>query len=144
MVNRRAVLAGGGAALLGSAAVWGISRPAQAETELTPPQAREAALAGEIVLVDIRRPDEWSATGVAEGAVPLDMRQDDFVERLRAAASGRPVAVICAGGVRSRRVTERLSEAGVQNVIDVPEGMLGSRAGPGWIERGLPVVQVSQ
>ncbi len=143
MVDRRTVLAGGGAALLGSAAVWGVSRPAQAETELTPPQAREAALAGEIVLVDIRRPDEWSATGIAEGAVPLDMRREDFVARLREVAGRRPVAIICAGGVRSRRVTVQLSEAGVDEVIDVPEGMLGSRAGPGWIARGLPVVQVA-
>ena len=37
----------------------------------------------------------------------------------------------------------RLAEAGFASVLNVPEGMLGSGAGPGWVKRGLPVVQVS-
>jgi hypothetical protein len=34
-----------------------------------------------------------------------------------------------------------LENAGFTNIIDVPEGMMGSRAGPGWLKRGLPVVK---
>lgn len=37
-------------------------------------------------------------------------------------------------------MTERLRAAGFTQIIDVPEGMLGSGAGPGWLKRGLPVV----
>jgi rhodanese-related sulfurtransferase len=113
-------------------------------SDLTAPQARDAALAGEITLVDIRRPDEWARTGVGEGAVPIDMRSDAFIDTLLQSTGGRrdvPVALICARGVRSARMSARLREAGFSQIIDVPEGMLGSGAGPGWLKRGLPVVK---
>ncbi|MEM6482663.1 MAG: rhodanese-like domain-containing protein, partial [Pseudomonadota bacterium] len=35
--------------------------------------------------------------------------------------------------------TSALRDAGYQKVIDVPEGMLGSFSGPGWLKTGLPV-----
>lgn len=107
------------------------------------PDAHTAALTGTVLLIDIRRPDEWERTGVGEAAVPLDMRRSDFIDALLARTKGRrdvPVALICARGVRSRRMTERLTEAGFSTIIDVPEGMLGSGAGPGWLKRGLPTV----
>jgi len=37
----------------------------------------------------------------------------------------------------SRRVLEK---AGFTRIVDIPEGMLGSSAGPGWLARDLPVV----
>lgn len=110
---------------------------------LTPVEAHQAAISGALLLVDIRRPDEWAHTGLGEGAVPLDMRRQDFETALLQAAGGnrsRRVALICARGVRSRHMTERLDAAGFTNIIDVPEGMVGSGAGPGWLRRGLPVV----
>lgn len=113
------------------------------ETALSPQQAHEAAVSGEVLLIDIRRPDEWARTGVGEGAVPIDMRRQDFEDALTLAVEGdtaQPVALICARGVRSRRMSVRLVAAGFTQVIDVPEGMLGSGAGPGWLKRGLPVV----
>lgn len=114
------------------------------EDALSAPEALARAQLGEILLVDIRRPDEWQATGIPLGAVPLDLRRDDFVEALLAEAGGdraRPVALICARGVRSARLGKRLSQAGFTAILDVPEGMLGSGAGPGWLARGLPVMQ---
>lgn len=114
--------------------------------DLSAPDAHAAAVAGDITLIDIRRPDEWARTGVGEGAIPLDMRRVDFTDALRAKMVGRqhiPVALICARGVRSARLSARLAAAGFTNIIDVPEGMLGSGAGPGWLKRGLPVVALS-
>ncbi len=104
--------------------------------------AHEQASDGRILLVDIRTPREWRASGIGEGAVPLDMRREDFVNALTELTGGNqaaPVALICARGVRSARLSNRLIEAGFTNVIDVPEGMLGSAAGPGWVRAGLPV-----
>ncbi|MEO0931960.1 MAG: rhodanese-like domain-containing protein, partial [Pseudomonadota bacterium] len=46
---------------------------------------------------------------------------------------------ICARGVRSARMTNRLTQAGLTQIIDIPEGMLGSFAGPGWVKRDLPI-----
>ena len=96
-----------------------------------------------MTLVDIRRPDEWALTGVGEGAVPITMLDRDFIEQVSAQVGGdhsKPVALICARGVRSRKMSVRLQQAGFTNIIDVPEGMLGSGPGAGWIKRGLPVV----
>ena len=105
-------------------------------------EAHRAAEAGEILLVDIRRPDEWVRTGIGTPAQPIDMRRDDFIDTLLAQADKdptRPVALICARGVRSKQMAARLADAGFTQIIDVPEGMLGSGAGPGWLRSGLPV-----
>ncbi len=142
-IDRRTFLIGG-AALLGGAAF--LRRPGgtpAAGSAMTPEEAYRAVGEGEILLVDIRRPDEWAATGIAEGAVPLDMRRGDFLTAVADAADGRPIALICARGVRSRRLTARMVAAGLSDVIDVPEGMLGSPAGPGWIARDLPILAVT-
>lgn len=135
-----AVVATGGAAF---ASTWfNIFADANVEGALTVELAFEKAKAGEIYLLDIRRPDEWRKTGVADPAIPLDMRRDDFevvLQAIFAQQGERPVALICARGVRSDRMNKRLEAAGFTNILDVPEGMLGSGAGPGYIERGLPL-----
>lgn len=146
ILSRRLMLAAGGLALAGAAGAGGIvawlrRRPFEGGT-LTAEDAHARAVAGDIWLIDIRRPDEWQETGVGVGAIPLDMRRPDFVTRLRsltAEAPTRPVALICARGVRSSQLGVRLQDSGFGILLDVPEGMLGSRAGPGWIARDLPV-----
>lgn len=144
---RRGVVVGGlaivGVSGLAFARWFNVSAQVTA-ADLTAPQAQEAALAGEIVLVDIRRPDEWARTGVGTGAVAIDMRSEMFIERLLQSTGGRldtPVALICARGVRSARMSARLTAAGFTQILDVPEGMLGSGAGPGWLKRGLHVAK---
>lgn len=144
--RRRLLWVGGIAALAVGAGVVGMAttRDRFAGTEMTPPEALAAARDGTIHLIDIRRPDEWAETGIPQGATPIDMRRDDFVAALLQATGGArdvPVALICARGVRSDRMSARLAAAGFDRVVDVPEGMLGSRAGPGWLERGLPVAR---
>ncbi|MBD3662307.1 rhodanese-like domain-containing protein [Sulfitobacter aestuariivivens] len=136
------VLIAGGGVL---AARWFNVAASTGDAALTAPQAHAAALSGEITLIDIRRPDEWASTGVPEGGVALDMRRKDFVEALAAEVAGRldaPIALICARGVRSNRLATRMTQAGFTRILDVPEGMLGSGAGPGWVKRGLPVVTI--
>ncbi len=120
------------------------------DTAKSDPIAADEALGrlrdGSLILVDIRRPDEWALTGVAVGAVPLDMRDDGFVAALDQLVGGdraMPIALICARGGRSRKLAARLAEAGFSAVLDVSEGMLGSAAGPGWIARGLPTLTYS-
>lgn len=107
-------------------------------------EAHSAARSGDITLIDIRRPDEWARTGIPEGADALDMRDPDFTRKLLKLVPDRsaPIALICARGVRTRALAKRLTEAGFSNIIDVPEGMLGSGAGPGWLALGLPVTRL--
>jgi rhodanese-related sulfurtransferase len=144
MISRRVMLGLGAAALAGGAVSYGQVYQTYGGQAIDAAEAQRRVAAGDLTLVDIRRPDEWADTGSGTGAMRLDMRDDDFVASLMAAVNGNrdaPIALICARGVRSARLANRLSEAGFTQIINVPEGMSGSSAGPGWIARGLPVVQ---
>lgn len=146
-LTRRGLIILGGAGIVTGGAVaaqWYNILAETGATALTPSEAYDATQEGAVLLIDIRRPDEWQRTGIGRGADPLDMRRQDFEAALFDLAQGdksRPIALICARGVRSRRMSDRLEAAGFTHIIDVPEGMLGSGAGPGWLRRGLPIVE---
>lgn len=114
--------------------------------EISASEAYQRAQAGELKLVDIRRPDEWRQTGIAQGAIRLDMRQpggpQGFAEALLREVDGNrdaPVAIICRTGNRTTQLQQALRAQGFTQVYNVREGMAGSAAGPGWIRLGLPV-----
>ncbi len=106
-------------------------------------EAYQLSLDNKIQLIDIRRPGEWRSTGVPRTATPITMHQDfsKFLAQLRRttrAGSGAPVALICARGYRSSYMQKLLAKAGYTNIVDVSEGMFGSKRGPGWLKTGLP------
>ncbi|MDE0411219.1 MAG: rhodanese-like domain-containing protein [Gammaproteobacteria bacterium] len=110
-------------------------------------QAHAALLEDRVRLIDIRTRGEWRDTGVAKGAWPVSMHNTRFPGRLsiaRELAGDRPLALICATGTRSGLVTRALRLAGHERFINVPEGMLGSGSGPGWVKAGLPVVSIDE
>jgi rhodanese-related sulfurtransferase len=110
---------------------------------MSAPAAFEAVQNQEMVLIDIRTPEEWDETGVAQGAVALNMQSRDFGAKLSAIFAAQPSAtfgLICATGGRTSYVVGILEQNGITGVIDVSEGMLGNSTGEGWIARGLPVV----
>ncbi len=132
------------ATLLGAAAIAGVAVSATqaASVIMSAPDALAAATSGEVVLVDIRTRGEWKQSGLAGPALAISMHETGFVRNLAKALGGNranPVALICATGGRSAHMQRILATAGFTNVIDVSEGMFGSRAGPGWLKRGLPV-----
>lgn len=115
---------------------------ANPENDLSAPEAFEKVKAGELLLVDIRTPEEWRQTGVAAGAKTIDMTSKSFGQDLLAAMDGNkdaPVALICRTGNRTTHTQRALTKAGLTQVYNVKEGMAGSFAGPGWLQRGLPV-----
>ncbi len=117
--------------------------PAENSDIWTVQQAHAELLEDRIRLLDIRSYGEWRETGVAQGAWPVSIHHWRFIERLftaRELAENRPLALICATGIRSGSVRRALQLAGYGGFIDVSEGMLGSDRGPGWIKAGLPVV----
>lgn len=107
-------------------------------------EAFRLAAQGRIVLIDIRHESEWRKTGIGVNAIPITMHQKmkNFVKQLSEAAGAdnqRPIALICAYGVRSSYLQKALKRYGFPEVIDVHEGMLGGPEDPGWIKSGLPV-----
>lgn len=121
-----------------------------ASSILTAEQAQSLHAAGQIVLVDIRQPEEWRQTGVAEGAVRISMAHPEggqgFLRDVLTAVDGNtdaPLVLICRTGNRTSQVVPALQQWGFTQVYHIPEGMLGSGHGPGWIRTGLPVEDCS-
>jgi len=113
---------------------------------LTASDARALQEAGEIVLIDIRQPEEWRQTGVAEGSFRISMGHPEggqgFLRDVLSAVDGNTDAalvLICRTGNRTSQVVPALQQWGFTRIHHIPEGMLGSGYGPGWIRSGLPV-----
>jgi rhodanese-related sulfurtransferase len=105
-------------------------------------EAHAATKAGKVLLVDIRRPDEWADTGVAEGAIRLDMTSGAFEARLaslKAENPGKPIALICRTANRTRTVQQQLAARGWLGLVNVRGGMLGDGREVGWLAEKLPL-----
>jgi len=101
---------------------------------------------GEILLIDIRAENEWKQTGVAPQAITLSMHQaggipafENALTQLLNGDKDKPIALICAGGVRSAKLQRYLQQRGFTQVVDVVEGMQGGLFTDGWIDHQLPV-----
>lgn len=120
---------------------------AHAGTILTPEQALLGIEEGSLILIDVRRPEEWQETGVAKGAWPLDMTHKQFGARLIAVLERNPdhrVAIICRTGNRTGYLMKVLAENKINGVLDVAAGMVGGPRGKGWIPSGLPLVTAQE
>jgi rhodanese-related sulfurtransferase len=111
---------------------------------MSSPDVAKLAADKKIVLIDIRTPEEWSETGVAENAHKLDMNDPLFLAKLSKITDGnrtRPIALICRTASRTRVVQSALMQSGFSSVINVEGGMIGNEADKGWIRHGLPLAK---
>lgn len=113
---------------------------------LSAPDAYAMVQSGKLTLIDVQRPDEWKNTGVAQGALHIDMSSTQgeagFIQQVSDKVQGdqrAPIGLISQSGNRSENARQTLHAAGFTHVYNIKEGMRGSSAGPGWIARGLPV-----
>ena len=126
---------------LGVAAMLAVpGAAAQRIEEMSVTEARDAVAREEMVLVDIRTPEEWRETGIPDVAEAMDMRERSFVSsllELRRQYPERKLGIICAYGVRSRVVANFLVKNGVRGIVDVPAGLMKPRRG--WLAKKLPL-----
>ena len=113
---------------------------------LSAPDAYARAEAGKLTLIDVRHADEWRQTGVAQGALHIDMTstqgETGFVRQVTRSVGGNlrtPIGLLSLAGNRAANARDVLRAAGFTEVYVIPEGMQGNGNGPGWIERGLPM-----
>ena len=99
--------------------------------DLTPQQVKAALDAREILLIDVREPEEFAAEKI-EGA--LNVPLSTFSPAALPAAPGRTVVLQCAGGKRSAMAVDRCRKA--SQAIDTH--LAGGLAA--WKAAGLPTV----
>jgi len=109
--------------------------------------ALAALLAGGATIVDVRREDEWRERGLLEGSYPLTFFDaagrhdiDAWLDALgEIVTPDETVVLICAHGLRSRRIAELLDgRLGFTAVHNVTAGIEGWRDGGGAITPFVP------
>lgn len=92
---------------------------------------------GNVQILDARTAEEF-AEGHIAGAVPADVKMDNFLEVVKSKlSSDTPVAVYCRGGRRSLMACDILSKNGFK-VYNLKTGIIG------WQKDGLPIVKDEQ
>ena len=99
--------------------------------ELDPRATRERARAGEIALVDVREPAEWSEGHLPEAVL---VPRGSLPEQIREVAPdlSRPVVLYCGSGKRSLLAAETMRELGYEAVASMSGGITE------WKELDLP------
>lgn len=106
--------------------------------------ALEMSKQGELLIIDVRTPMEWTRSGVAEGALTITPQDPSFIEQLEQAVGGdkaKPIGLICATGNRTAMIQRYLQQHGWSNVADISEGMMGNWTAAGWLRKNLPIVR---
>lgn len=94
---------------------------------------RLADSADELLLVDIRNPNEWQYDGRIEGARWIPMYELPS-RAARELPGDVDIVLYCAHGVRSRVMVQYLNRVGFDKVCDLEGGLQA------WQRAGLPVV----
>lgn len=93
--------------------------------------------AGRSLLVDVREPAEW-AQGHAPTALHVPLASVDAeLDRIEAAAKGRPILFICRSGSRSAQAAQVAVDGGLEQVASIDGGMQA------WVDAGEPIVPAS-
>ena len=126
------------------AAVAAPASTAAGEASMTAKRAHAETAAASRMLIDVRSPQEWRASGLPQGARTVTIHQPGtaFLDAILAAVGGdkdRPIALICASGARSARARSFLKAQGFTDVANVAGGLFGAPDAAGWVNSGLPL-----
>jgi rhodanese-related sulfurtransferase len=106
---------------------------------LTPDQVSEEIAGGDVLVVDIREPEERRTNGAIAGSVPAPRGMLEFYADPTSAYHkegfdpDRRVILHCASGGRSALAVKTLQELGYSNIAHLDKGFNG------WKEQGMPV-----
>ena len=90
-------------------------------TEVDTAQAQELVEGGEVVVLDVREPDEYEQ-GAIPGAVHIPRGTLESSVENRITDKAAPVIIHCASGVRSAFAAKTLSDMGYQDVVSMTGG----------------------
>ena len=108
------------------AACLALAGPAAAQGHYRAEPSGAELAAADVLLVDIRQPQEWRDTGVLPQALLIAHDGDHarFLAALAPHLDGRPVALICRTGNRTSQAAAALASALDLPVIDIAGGMV--------------------
>jgi phage shock protein E len=105
--------------------MFGFSKSsAPAFQNLTSAQFAEGLRQPGVLLVDVRRPDEF-AQGHLPGAVNIEVTAPDFGQRIAQLDKTQPTYVYCRSGARSANAAGQLTAAGSAQVANLLGGVSG-------------------
>lgn len=103
-------------------------------------EAARRVASGQAILIDVREPDEWAESGVAEPAMLLPMSDFNGEQKLwkpfLAQNAGKELVLYCRSGNRSGKVAAKLAAQGKR--------VANAGAFRDWEEAGLPVRKVEK
>jgi len=121
-----------------------ISSPSLADSlgQLNPEQLQRLQQSQNALIVDVRTPAEWQASGIipnsqklqgfdSNGQFDADKWLSDL-QKLKSSAE-QPVILVCRSGSRSSKIGDILAQHGEKNIYHLSNGIQG------WIQSGLPV-----
>ena len=94
-------------------------------------QAQELVSRGEVEVIDVRDPSEWSG-GHIEGARLVPLEQLRATPKAMLPRDG--VIFVCAAGVRSQTAARVAAQVGLTNIYSLTGGTRQ------WVKSGLPLV----
>jgi rhodanese-related sulfurtransferase len=87
-------------------------------------QFAEAIQGKEVILVDVRTPEEY-AEGFIEGAINIDyFDQQSFIKQISELDKKEPVYLYCRSGNRSMKAARQLVTLGFEKVYDLAGGYM--------------------
>ena len=87
------------------------------------------------VLVDVRTPAEFEEVHASAAKnIPLDLLNQETIERLKQTEANNPIYVICQSGTRAKTAYQKLAKAGLE-ACHVDGGTTA------WVDQGLPIVR---
>ncbi|MCC6685252.1 MAG: rhodanese-like domain-containing protein [Bacteroidia bacterium] len=111
--------------------LFSVSTMGQVKT-VTPEQMNTDAKKVKASFLDVRTPQEWNK-GHIQGALHLDLFNDNFESELKKLDKNKVYYVYCAVGGRSAEACEMMVKMGFKNVYNMQGGFNA------WSKAGLPV-----
>ncbi len=100
---------------------------------LVQPADADALLGDDVVVLDIRTPEEFQAGHVAD-AIMIDFYADDFADQLAELDRDATYVMYCRSGNRSAQAAETMTNLGFTDVAEIDGGVIA------WDDAGYDLV----
>lgn len=93
------------------------------KSEILNKEEYKKQISNDVQLVDVRTPEEYN-DGYIKNAENVDIKSQDFIEKIEKYSKSNPVYVYCRSGVRSQKAAEIMIDRGFSKVIDLEGGYI--------------------